>query len=190
MSSSRPAEPLLVERARTGDPDAWEEIYRDVYPRLYAYARRRLATTEQAEEAVSETMLRAMGKIGAYTPGPAGLTGWLFGISRNVVLETYRARARLVPADPGAMQDSVDEHVPDPAEALLEREDRRQMARAFANLSESDQDVLELRVVVGLDADQVGAMTDRRPGAVRTAQSRALQRLRGHYEGQTSEGAT
>jgi DNA-directed RNA polymerase specialized sigma24 family protein len=34
---------LLVERARDGDADAWDELYRATYPRLLAYVRRRLA---------------------------------------------------------------------------------------------------------------------------------------------------
>ena len=77
----------VLDAARAGDPDTWEAMYRGVYPRLFAFARRRLATEEQAEDAVSETMVRAMSKVTDYRPGPAGLDGWLFGIARNVVLE-------------------------------------------------------------------------------------------------------
>ena len=70
----------VLDAARAGDPDTWEALYRGAYPRLFAFARR-LATEEQAEDAVSETMVRAMGKITDYRPGPAGLDGWLFGIT-------------------------------------------------------------------------------------------------------------
>ena len=37
--------------------------------------------------------------------------------------------------------------------------------------------------MAGLDATQIAALTRRKPGAVRTAQSRALARLRAEYEG-------
>jgi RNA polymerase sigma-70 factor, ECF subfamily len=175
------AERRLVERARVGDPDAWELLYRRAYPRLVAYARRRLAAPDQAEEAVSETMTRAMDTIDRYRPGPAGLQGWLFGIARNVVLETYRAGARQRAADPATLEPAPTGN--EPEEAVLVAEERSLLVRAFDRLSESDRDVLELRVLAGLDAEQVGAITGRRAGAVRTAQSRALARLRVEYEG-------
>lgn len=183
MGSGRTDEPRLVERARSGDPDAWEEVYRSVYPRLYAFARRRLATEEQAEEAVSETMTRAMDRISGYSPGAAGLDGWLFGIARNVVLEAYRASGRQTPADPVAIDEMHHGQAPDPVVGVLAEEERSTLAHAFSRLSPADQEVLELRVVAGLDAEQVAALTDRRAGAVRTAQSRALARLRLEFEG-------
>ena len=43
-------------------------------------------------------------------------------------------------------------------------EERRLLARAFALLPEADRDVLELRVLAGLGAEQVGALTGRRAG--------------------------
>lgn len=172
-------------RARAGDPDTWELIYRRVHPRLFAYARRRLATEEQAEEAVSETMVRAMAKIGSYVDSPARIDGWLFGIARNVVLETYRASSRQSSADPDRFVTTPDP-APGPASVVIAREEQDLLAQAFARLSPQDREVLEMRVVVGLDAAQVAALTGRRPGAVRTAQSRALQRLRLEFEGLTA----
>ncbi len=172
-----------MERARSGDPDAWEAVYRGVYPRLFAYARRRLASEEQADEAVSETMTRAMQKIDGYTSTGVGLDGWLFGIARNVVLETYRASSRQTPADPAALNALQHDEAPDPVQAVLTAEEHTQLASAFARLSAADQEVLELRVVAGLDAEQVAVLTDRNAGAVRTAQSRALARLRTEFEG-------
>jgi RNA polymerase sigma-70 factor, ECF subfamily len=178
------AERRLLERARAGDPDTWELLYRRSYPRLVAYARRRLATREQAEEAVSETMLRAMDTIERYRPGRHGIDAWLFGIARNVVLETYRAGARQRPTDPAALEPAATGHEPEgPEDSVLRAEERSLLVRAFDRLSRSDQDVLELRVLAGLDAEQVGELTGRNAGAVRTAQSRALARLRVEYEG-------
>jgi RNA polymerase sigma-70 factor (ECF subfamily) len=66
---------------------------------------------------------------------------------------------------------------------VLQSEERRLLADAFGRLSASDQDVLELRVLAGLGAEQVAELTGRQPGAIRTAQSRALARLRVEFEG-------
>jgi RNA polymerase sigma-70 factor (ECF subfamily) len=45
-------------------------------------------------------------------------------------------------------------------------------------LTPAEQEVLELRVIAGLSAEQVGEVLGRNSGAVRTAQSRALAHLR------------
>lgn len=169
--------------ACAADPDAWEALYRHAYARLFAYARRRLATEEQAEDAVSETMLRAMRRIGDFTWSGAGIDGWLFGIARNVVYEAYRDGARATPTDVASLADEPVAAGPDPIDRLLMDEENTMLRAAFAQLSPDDRELLEMRVVAGLDAAQVGAVTGRRPGAVRTAQSRALQRLRVAFEG-------
>lgn len=155
------------------DPDAWEELYRRAYPRLLVFARRRLATREQADDAVSEAMVRAINSIERYVPGTAGIEGWLFGIVRFVVLEAYRDRSIAQPDigdGPSAEAGPLDRVVHDEEQAMVRA--------AFDRLDEADRELLELRVVFGLDAQNVGEMLGKQAGAVRTAQSRALGRLR------------
>lgn len=164
----------LVERARRRDPDAWEALYRRCYGRLYVYARRRLPDQHAAEDAVSETMLRALQAIDRFVWVGGGLHAWLFGILRNVVREAYRAGGHLTPIE------SVDEPAsenPGPPELAIQAEEHRAVRRAFARLDPADQEVLELRVVGELSANEVADLIGKRPGAVRMAQSRALRRL-------------
>ena len=87
----------LVARAVRNDPDAWEVLYRRAYVGLFAYARRRLSSDAAAEDAVSETMIRALDRISTYTWRGAGIDAWLTGILRNVVLESYRRDGRAAP---------------------------------------------------------------------------------------------
>jgi len=168
----------LVDRARRADRDPWEALYRHAYPRLLAYAMRRL-DAEVARDAVSETMARAVANIGRYrpVPGTGGFEGWLFGICRHVVLDAQRAAGRRGYAPPPETVSHVD-----PAEGLVSAEEAGAVRRAFALLSDDDRELLELRVVAGLSADEAAAVLGRRPGAVRMAQSRALNRLRHHLD--------
>ncbi|MEZ5236920.1 MAG: sigma factor, partial [Acidimicrobiales bacterium] len=81
-----PGPDQLFERARAGSVRAWEELYVVARPQLYRFARLRLATDHQAEDAVSETFVRAIAAAARYRPGP-GVLPWLVGICRNVVRE-------------------------------------------------------------------------------------------------------
>ncbi len=163
----------LVERARESDPDAWEELYVRSYPRLHDYARRRLPTREEADDAVSEAFARAYAGIQRFRWRGAGFDGWMYGILRNVILESHRERVR----PPMQWFDPAGEE-PGPIEYVLAREEGSELRAAFARLGAEEREILELRVVGGLDAKQAGKVLGKRPGAVRMAQSRALTRLR------------
>jgi RNA polymerase sigma-70 factor (ECF subfamily) len=163
----------LVRRAQANDPDAWETLYRVTYAGLIGYARRRLWGLSEADDAVSETFARACNRIVDFHWTGAGFTAWLYGILRNVVMETQRRERRTTPLL------APDERVEDDAlEGLLIHEEAVAVRAAFATLGPDDREVLELRVVGGLTADEVAEVVGKRPGAVRMAQSRALSRLR------------
>lgn len=166
----------LVARAKEDDGDAWEELYRHAYPRLLAYARRRLPGDE-ASDAVSETMTRAISSIQRFTPKGYGFEGWLFGICRHVVADAHRAAGRKAKGSPREETDRTE-----PDEGLLRSEEEVAVRAAFAKLNDTDRELLELRVVAGLSSEDAAAALGKRPGAVRMGQARALERLRGHLE--------
>lgn len=167
----------LVERARRQDPDAWESLYLAVYPRLVAYAARR-ADRSLAADIVAETMARAVAAIGRLdVSSGGGFDPWLFGICRNVVADTHRRNARN-----DRRREPAPLPVDDVAEGLENDEEAAAMREAYTRLSDDDREVLDLRVVAGLSAEETAHVLGKQPGAVRTAQSRALARLRDHFE--------
>lgn len=164
--------------ATHGDPDAWEQLYRRLYPKLRGYLVLRVGHA-QAEDALSETMTRAVRGIDDYRPGPSGFDAWVFGIARRVAADHHRRTGRLRRQDltAAAMEPTI--HLgPEPGEVVLAEEDRAELRKAFDKLPPRDREVLALRVVAGLGTEDVAAVLGKAPGAVRTAQTRALQRLR------------
>lgn len=168
----------LVDRAASADQDAWEALYRRSYRGLFAYARRRLPSDSAADDAVSETMVRAIDRIGSFTWRGAGFDAWLYGILRNVVLEAFRTAGR---SNHVILVDQADHLAPGPLDLVVLEDQRDEVKRAFEQLSVDDREVLELRVVAGLSAEGVAEVVGRTAGAVRMAQSRALRRLRDRY---------
>jgi RNA polymerase sigma-70 factor (ECF subfamily) len=163
----------LAERAAAGDHDAWEQIFRSAYPRLWAYASHHVGRNT-ADDVVSETMTRAVNGISAFRWNASGIDPWLFGIARRVVADHHRRAGRLrrwsraVAAPAVALPSDV-------AELAYEHASVR---AAFNRLSADDREILGLRVVAGLSPEQTATLLGKRPGAIRTAQSRALARLR------------
>jgi RNA polymerase sigma-70 factor (ECF subfamily) len=164
----------LVEAARGRDAKAWECLYRDVYPRLRAYVARR-AGLDVADDLVSETMTRAVAGIHRFRWESAGFDGWLFGIARRVTADHLRrlatGRRRPLGQDMRALE-------VDPGEGLERADEHAEIRRLFAQLTPAERELLELRVIGRLSAEQTAAVLGKRAGAVRTAQSRALAHLR------------
>ncbi|MFY9782045.1 MAG: sigma-70 family RNA polymerase sigma factor [Acidimicrobiales bacterium] len=160
-------------RLHNRDPAAWESFYERVYPRMLAYAERRLGRGEAARDAVSEALARTVKTVARMEELDATPEAWCFGILRHVVVDNqrhiYRDRTVVEP-----YQDSS----PDPTANLEVSMEHESVRRAFAQLNDADRELLELRVVAGLSSDEVAKLLSMQPSAVRMAQKRALEKLR------------
>ena len=130
--------------------------------------------SDAADDVVSETMTRAVAGIAGFRWTADGMNPWLFGIARRVVADHHRRAgrrrrwSRAVAAPAVAL----------PADVVELAEEHAAVRAAFNRLSADDREVLELRVIAGLSPEQTAAVLGKRPGTIRTAQSRAFARLR------------
>lgn len=176
-AAAEPDELILrdcVDRALHGDADAWEALYVRIRPRLFALSLRRLGNREDAEDAVSETMLRAVRAANTFRWRDAGFDAWIFRICHNVAIDMLRSRNRKAVVSAGAR--TLDPITVE--EEVVLTEEHAAVRRALKRLPADDQEVLDLRVVGGLSSEEAAYVLRMRPGAVRTAQSRALARMR------------
>ena len=164
----------IVELAAAGDHDAWEQIYRNVYPRLRVYAARQVGA-DGADDVVNETMTRAVAGIGGFRWEPTGIDPWLFGIARRVAVDHHRKAGRARRLNRSAGLSDVGAQ---PGDAVELADEHAAVRAAFDQLTPSERELLELRVIAGLSAEQSAVVLGKRAGAVRVAQSRALARLR------------
>lgn len=184
LSSYTHAPPLsdeMVVAIKSGSDEdadaAWEALYVAMGGGLRGFLQLRLRNAEDAAEGVSETFARAIGKIGSLRSSEiAGFRSWLYRIAANVATDRSRVSWRVTPREP---EDRVDLLQADHGDRLIGAEEHASLWDAFATLDEDDRQVLWLRIVVGLSSDEVGKIVDKRPGAVRMQQQRALATLAG-----------
>ena len=161
------------ERLREGDPATWEAFYERVYPMMLAYSQRRLGYNELARDAVSEALARTVTTVSRMAELGTTPEAWSFGILRHVVVDEQRKSYR-----DRHVRDSAVVAPADPSESVSIHDEHANVRQAFARLSDFDRELLELRVVAGLSSEEVATALEMKPGAVRMAQSRALERLR------------
>ncbi len=157
--------PRLVRRAKERDLEAFGELYRTFHGPLYRMARLQLG--EGAEDAVAETFMRAWGALPRYKETGAPFAAWLYGIARHVVIDEWTRRKRV----------EARAEVPDGQQPWSE-DDRLMLADALAQLPDEQRQVVELKYLIGLTNQEVGAALGKSPGAVNAQRWRALQSLR------------
>lgn len=118
------------------------------------------------------------GALGRFEGDEAGFRALVFTIARRHVVSfwRFRERRRTDSVAPGAFDGMEGNESPDLA-ALESVTTAEVIARLTAHLSDDQADIVLLRVIGGLTAEEVGRLVGRSPGAVRVAQHRALRRL-------------
>ena len=82
----------LARRVTSGNPDAFEEFFREYFPRLYRFTLARVnGDADIAEEIVQRTMCLVVRKLKGYR-GEAMLFTWLCQICRNEMAAIFRER--------------------------------------------------------------------------------------------------
>ena len=147
-------ESALVARARGGDDRAFRTIFDRHAGAVRRFLRDQLGDAATADEATQETFVRAYGRLGSLRDGDK-LLPWLFGIARNVALESLRARRRQAPDDVETILQARVDELPTPEASMLGREAEAALARALATLSEERRAALVLRIDHDLGYDDI-----------------------------------
>ncbi|TQM83542.1 RNA polymerase sigma-70 factor (ECF subfamily) [Saccharothrix saharensis] len=171
-----------VRAAVAGDERAVAAVLAAVRPLVVRYCRARVGRQERsatsADDVAQDVCLALLTALPTYKDHGRPFLAFVYGIAAHKVADAHRAalrnRAEPVPELPDTPDD---EHV-GPEQSALRLELSQRMGELLRLLPDKQREILVLRVVVGLTADQTADAVDATPGAVRVAQHRALTRLR------------
>jgi RNA polymerase sigma factor (sigma-70 family) len=181
MATQRqPPDGELLDRCRSGDPDAYDTFYRRHREAVLGYLAKRTASPEIAADLMAETFARALAEVveghGALPVAPAA---WLFTIGRNLLVDAVRrgkvdsaARERLA-LEPLALDDHDLCRIAEIA-AVAD-----QFADVAASLSAGDWELLRARLVDDVPYPDLAARLKCSEAVVRKRVSRARSHLRG-----------
>lgn len=102
---------------------------------------------------------------------------FVYGIAAHKIADAHRASAR----NRSEPTDVVPERFSGeagPEQRALDSEASARMDRLLATLPEKQREIIILRVVVGMSAEEVAEAVGSTPGAVRVAQHRVLAKLK------------
>jgi RNA polymerase sigma-70 factor (ECF subfamily) len=166
------ADSRLVSLARD-DPTAFAELYRRYLSPVYAYCWHRLGSREAAEDVTSQIFVKALVALSQYRDDRS-FRSWLFAIAHNEVVDHYRARR---PSRPLEDASQIEDWAKSPEDLGVLAADGAALRALLSSLTPDQAQIIELRLA-GLSETEIAQVLNRRPGAIRATQFRALGRLR------------
>jgi RNA polymerase sigma-70 factor, ECF subfamily len=170
----------LTTLAARGQPAAIETLLEQIRPMVVRYCRARLGRISGhhhvADDVAQEVCIAVLSALPRYRDMGRPFASFVFGIAAHKVADAVRNAARLaVPTE--ILPDGPDEH-PGPEETVVASLEAQRARALLARLPGRLRELLILRVVTGLSAEETGSVLGMSAGAVRVAQHRALARLR------------
>jgi len=167
-----------IARARTGDAEAWGDLYRHYAPAIFRFCRRALPTYEDAEDATVEIFMKVREKLASYDP-QRPFSSWLYKVAANHCWDMLRRRHTRQDLETGDVEQLPLPH-PDPGQLaqLIEQQTASGLRGALAQLPPRARMILILRYYADLRYDEIAEALSLDPNAVGVALLRARQQLR------------
>ena len=175
MALTADSDQLLVERARRGDLNAFEQLvvrHHDVVVRVSA----RVVGDDEAEDVAQDAFLRAFHRLDRFR-GEAPFRAWLLAIARNAALSAAERSTYVAPAD--SVDDQRSDTAPErtPAEHLELRERLARLDVKLKGLAPDHRMVLVLRDIEGLSYEEIAQITAAPLGSVKGRLHRARNEM-------------
>jgi RNA polymerase sigma-70 factor (ECF subfamily) len=184
------SETSLIQRCRTGEPDAWNELFDAHYPvaSRFVWQVHSGFSTEDVEEICQETFLTVIRSLESFQ-GQSKLQTWILRIASNKAHD-YRERLKAQKRGGGQVLLSLSSEdpqtrmaidpassAPTPDQTLMSQEASELMSEALAILGGPCEEILELRYFADLSYEEIANSLKLNPKTVSSRLSKCLDKL-------------
>jgi len=177
-----------VERARSGDSDAFRLLVEQHSRAVFRLAFRMTGNEQDAEDVVQETFLRAYRQLDKYE-ARSSFSTWLYRIASNYSLDLIRMRKRHEEkrergskAEERDILQTIPVNAPGPDRIAHSNQVQARVNEALNELSDQERTAFVLRHFEGLSIDEIGETLGTGTNATKHSIFRAVQKLRRSLE--------
>ena len=174
------SEARAIERAKSGDAEAFEVLYNLHKRRVYSLCLRMTANTAQAEDLTQEAFLQLFRKIGTFR-GESAFSTWLHRMAVNVVLMHLRKKGLPVVS----LEETIETEEEAPRKELGAQDpvlagsvDRLQLQRAVEDLPPGYRTIFVLHDVEGYEHNEIAGLVGCSIGNSKSQLHKARMKLR------------
>jgi RNA polymerase sigma-70 factor (ECF subfamily) len=166
----------LVERARKGDQEALEQLLERIAPSIHRFGMRMCKNPVDAEDVLQDTLLNVATHLGEFE-GRSSLSSWVFALTRSACSRRRRGLKNRAHADADAVPEPADSS-PSPEERAAGSQLTKSLTEALDRLPEDYREVILLRDIEGLSANDAAAALGVSVDALKSRLHRARTALR------------
>lgn len=166
----------LVQRVQDGDSEAFGLIYDEYIDMVFRYVYFRVYDRHLAEDFASETFTRALRRIDSVSFQGRDVGAWLITIARNIIRDHVKSSRYKLEVTSADMRDA-DRATDGPEDAVLAGLTHAVLLTCVKQLSPEQQECIVLRFLQGLSVSETAMAMDRKEGAIKALQHRAVRRL-------------
>jgi len=164
----------LVERARAGDEEAFEDLVRRYEKPIYYLALRFVKEEQAAADLAQTAFLKAYEGLRGFR-GQASFKTWLYRIAMNLCKNYLRDQGKKKVESLGEMDPPS---TANPLRELIEHESQALLARAWARLPEKQRMTVVLKVQEGMKYREIAAVMGSSVGTIKANFHHACARLK------------
>lgn len=164
----------LVQKACKGNKEAYGEIYKLYYRKIYRWCRINLKNEEAAQDLTQETFLKAWHALPSFSFGSgSSIQAFLFKIARNRLIDLSRKKKEL------ALNEAFEIESEDDIEEELDRKNNIEtVQKALSKLDEEERHMVVLRFFEEMSNKEIAHILGSKEGAVRVRLHRILKKLK------------
>jgi RNA polymerase sigma-70 factor (ECF subfamily) len=166
----------LVELARSGDKEAFGQLYDHYQPSVYRFLYYRVGSTTLAEDLTAETFFRALRSMHSFRWQGKDFGAWLMTIARNLTADHFKAGRTRLEQTTEDMQ-TLDTTSEGPEIEVLSSLTNESLLRALGELPTEQRECLIMRFLQGLSIAETAEILGRSAGAVKQLQLRGVRNL-------------
>jgi RNA polymerase sigma-70 factor, ECF subfamily len=166
----------LVELARSGDKEAFGQLYDHYQPSVYRFLYYRVGSMTLAEDLTAETFFRALRSMHSFRWQGKDFGAWLMTIARNLTADHFKAGRTRLEQTTEDMQ-TLDSTSDSPEAEVLSSLTNESLLRALGELPTEQRECLIMRFLQGLSIAETAEILGRSSGAVKQLQLRGVRNL-------------
>jgi RNA polymerase sigma-70 factor (ECF subfamily) len=168
----------LLQRASTGDQDAFGALYDRLAPRVLGLIRHLVIDHAQSEEVAQEVFLEVWQSAARFDPNKGRAIGWIMTIAHRRAVDRIRAAQASRDRDTRIGIRDLPQEFDQVAEAVEVRIEHRRVEAAMSRLSDAQREAVGLAYYGGLTQTEIADRLGIPLGTVKTRLRDGMIRLR------------
>lgn len=168
----------LMRLAKSGDKEAFDQIYEIYFVPVFRYLYARTKNKECAQDLSQEVFFKAFRKISLFKVSKAHPLSFFFTIARNTLIDYYRKKKDILIDDENLVFGNIADKNQEMAKKQLFSNDDRLVYGLIDQLPPSYQEVIRLKYIEDLTNNEIASRLGKSGDNVRQIHCRALKKLR------------